>query len=155
MRLRNRRRLKQEDLAIALGVSRTTIMNWETGRAVPRLTVPQVKTLCKMLGITLDELPDNFGPQQGQGGESPLRHLRECSGLSEADLARELSTEGNQVSVESVLNWEETGDLPSLSIFQVAALCDALGVSLRQLADYLDPSSSPQQEESEGSNELR
>ena len=139
MRLRNRRRIKQEDLAIALGVSRTTIMNWETGRAIPRLTVPQVKTLCKTLGITLDELPDNFGPQSEQGGESLLRHLRERTGLSEDDLARVLSTEENPVSVESVLSWEATGELPSLSIFQVAVLCDALGVSARQLADYLGP----------------
>jgi putative transcriptional regulator len=64
MRLRNLRRMNQTELGKELGVSTTTIMKWETGRAVPRLTVRQVKTLVKVLGITLDELPDDFGPQR-------------------------------------------------------------------------------------------
>jgi DNA-binding XRE family transcriptional regulator len=64
MRLRSLRRMTQEELAATLGVTRTTIMNWETGRAVPRLTVRQFKALLKTLNITVDELPDDFGPQR-------------------------------------------------------------------------------------------
>ena len=63
MRLRTLRRCTQQELADALGVSRVTIVNWETGRKQPNLTIPQVKTLCKVLGVSLDELPDDFGPQ--------------------------------------------------------------------------------------------
>ncbi len=140
MRLRNLRDITQEALAEVLGVSRTTIMNWETGRAIPKLTVPQVKALCRKLGITLDELPDNFGPQEGQKDVSALKQLRESAGLSEAELAGELSIGEGRVTTEVVRAWEKTGEQPSLSIQQVAALCDALDITARQLADYLDPS---------------
>lgn len=64
MRLRSLRNMSQTDLGKALGVSRTTVMKWETGRAEPNLTIRQVKTLVKVLGVTLDELPDDFGPQR-------------------------------------------------------------------------------------------
>jgi DNA-binding XRE family transcriptional regulator len=63
MRFRLLRRMTQQDLADALGVSRTTVMKWETGRAVPNLTIAQTKKLCEVLGVTLEQLPDDFGPQ--------------------------------------------------------------------------------------------
>ena len=43
-------------------------MRWETGRVQPSLTIRQVKTLVKVLGVTLDELPDDFGPQPIESG---------------------------------------------------------------------------------------
>jgi putative transcriptional regulator len=64
MRLRSLRNMSQADLAEALGVSRTTVMRWETGRAEPNLTIRQVRALLKALDITFDELPDDFGPQR-------------------------------------------------------------------------------------------
>jgi DNA-binding XRE family transcriptional regulator len=64
MRLRHLRRMTQAELGKELGVSETTVMNWETGRAKPRLTISQTKKLVKVLGVTLDELPDDFGPQR-------------------------------------------------------------------------------------------
>lgn len=63
MRFRTLRGITQQQLADAMGVSRTTVMNWETGRAIPKLTIPQVKILCKTLQIPLDQIPDDFGPQ--------------------------------------------------------------------------------------------
>ena len=63
MRLRTLRRVKQSELADALGVSRQTVSNWETGREEPRLKLWQIKALCKALNITVEQLPDSFGPQ--------------------------------------------------------------------------------------------
>lgn len=146
VKLRNLRNVSQQKIADALGVTVHTVSNWEVGRSTPKLTPKQYKALLKVLQISSDLLPDNFGPQE-QGGLSSLRQLRELAGLTESDLAKELSTEENPVSINFVRNWEETGELPSLSILQLAALCDALGVSARQLADYLYPP--PQQEESD------
>ncbi|WP_204150822.1 helix-turn-helix transcriptional regulator [Leptolyngbya sp. CCY15150] len=60
--LRQQKELTQEDLAKALGVTDHTIRNWEKGRAEPRLTIKQVKALCKVLECELNELPDTFGP---------------------------------------------------------------------------------------------
>lgn len=148
MRLRSLRGISQEALAEILGVSRTTVMNWETGRAVPRLTLPQIKALCRTLRITLDELPDSFSPQLEEQGKPPLKQLRERAGLTEVDLARELSIGGKSVSVELIHRWEITGKQPNLSISQVAALCEALNVSARHLAYYLESPSL--QEENEG-----
>lgn len=62
MRLRTLRHITQKELADALGVTENTVANWERGRAVPKLTPVQYKTLLKILEITSDELPDHFGP---------------------------------------------------------------------------------------------
>ncbi len=58
--------MTQKQLADALGVSETTVRNWESGRAVPRLTPAQYKTLLEILQITPSELPDHFGPSGRQ-----------------------------------------------------------------------------------------
>lgn len=63
MLLRKRAGLNQQELARLLGVSRTTIMRWETGRATPKLSLIQVKALCRSLDVTVEDLPDNFAPQ--------------------------------------------------------------------------------------------
>lgn len=45
--LRTKLGLTQEELAGRLGVSPTTIMNWETGRHVPsRLALQKIKLIC-------------------------------------------------------------------------------------------------------------
>lgn len=66
MRLRTLRFITQKQLADALGVTENTVANWERGRAVPKLTPAQFKTLLKVLQITADELPDNFGSSSGE-----------------------------------------------------------------------------------------
>ena len=63
MRLRNLRRMTQEDLAIAMGVSAQTISNWETGTTTPKLSLADWRKLAGLLGLSIDELPDNFGTQ--------------------------------------------------------------------------------------------
>lgn len=140
MRLRKLRGIKQKELAEALGVSETTVRNWERGRATPELTIQQTKTLCRLLQCSLDELPDNFGPQFVSDQESPLKMLRQQAGLTQAELTRQLSDTGRKpISERMIQDWEEGTHQPELSIPQVRILCQALGVSFDELADYLEP----------------
>jgi transcriptional regulator with XRE-family HTH domain len=60
-KLRESAGLSQQELAVRIGVAVTTISRWERGVSVAMLTVPQMKALCKALGKSLDELPDEFG----------------------------------------------------------------------------------------------
>ncbi|WP_055075022.1 helix-turn-helix transcriptional regulator [Pseudanabaena sp. 'Roaring Creek'] len=53
----------QDEIANALGVDRNTVSRWELGKAKPKLEVWQVKKLCELLDVTLDDLPDSFAPQ--------------------------------------------------------------------------------------------
>lgn len=59
--IRKAQGLTQKDLATAIGVTEDTVANWERGRSVPRLTIPQMKELCRVLKISsIDQLPDDF-----------------------------------------------------------------------------------------------
>lgn len=62
--LRERVHLSQEALARIVGVSSKTVSNWERGISIANLSVPQMKALCKALGVTLDELPDDFSAER-------------------------------------------------------------------------------------------
>jgi len=52
--------LKNSDIAKALGVTRQTVHNWFSGKTRMQLTLRQVKTLCDMLHMSLDELLDKY-----------------------------------------------------------------------------------------------
>lgn len=138
MTLRTPKRISQQDLAIALGVTTHTVSNWEVGRTEAKLTPKQFKTLLKILQIPPEQLPDSFGPEE-KDGKSFLRQLRERAGLTESELAKELSISGKVVSTEIIQEWEKTGEEPILSITQLTALCQALGVTAIQLADDWKP----------------
>lgn len=55
--------ITQEQLGEALGVSANTVSRWERGEVKPKLELWQVKKLCKVLEIPIDELPESFAPQ--------------------------------------------------------------------------------------------
>ncbi|HEY9860169.1 MAG TPA: helix-turn-helix transcriptional regulator [Candidatus Obscuribacterales bacterium] len=55
--------LTQRDVAVAIDASVQTVSNWETGRyKEAKLTLPQVKALCRVLNWTVQDLPDDLGP---------------------------------------------------------------------------------------------
>ena len=61
-RLREAAGLSQEALARLIGVTSKTVSNWERGTNPASMTVPQMKALCRALGIKFEDLPDWFGP---------------------------------------------------------------------------------------------
>jgi DNA-binding XRE family transcriptional regulator len=58
--LRLKAGVTQKTLADALGVTEQAVRNWERGKNEPRLTIEQTKTLCSLLKVTLDEMPNSF-----------------------------------------------------------------------------------------------
>lgn len=52
--LRKEKHLRQEDLAKLIGVDRTTIAKWETGRVQPRLD--RLLKMAEVFECTVDEL---------------------------------------------------------------------------------------------------
>ncbi|NJR66205.1 MAG: helix-turn-helix transcriptional regulator [Leptolyngbyaceae cyanobacterium CRU_2_3] len=55
--------LTQRDVAVAVNISVQTISNWETGRFKEvRLSLPQIKALCRVLNWTIEDLPEDFRP---------------------------------------------------------------------------------------------
>ena len=68
-RLRQEAGLTQAELAKQIPdktrtktLTQSAISRWESGEDEPELTVSQMKALCKALGKSLDELPDDLGP---------------------------------------------------------------------------------------------
>ena len=55
--LRKKAGISQEELGEKIGVTRQTISNWELGETTPN--PEQLKSLSKLLNITIDELVDN------------------------------------------------------------------------------------------------
>ncbi|WP_016951241.1 helix-turn-helix transcriptional regulator [Anabaena sp. PCC 7108] len=53
--------LTQDEFAMKCGIPRATYYRWISGKTEARLTIPQVKSLCRELRIGLDELPNDFG----------------------------------------------------------------------------------------------
>lgn len=55
-KFRRENKLSQEKLSEKLGVTRETLSNWETGKVIP--SSKNLEAIYKLLGITLDELPN-------------------------------------------------------------------------------------------------
>lgn len=65
MKVRERAGLTQRQLADVLGVTISTVSNWERGVQVPRLTFWQTQKLMNACQCSIDELVDAFnGTQQ-------------------------------------------------------------------------------------------
>lgn len=54
--LRERQNLRLIDVAYRLGVSETSVRNWEHGRAVPRLSFEQLEVLLSLYACSISDL---------------------------------------------------------------------------------------------------
>ncbi|MEG4294167.1 helix-turn-helix transcriptional regulator [Microcoleus sp. C2C3] len=55
--------LSQDELAFKCGIPRSTYQRWISGQTEAKLTLVQLKALCKELKIEkIEDLPDNLGP---------------------------------------------------------------------------------------------
>ena len=68
VQLRKLHGMTQEDLADAVGVTRQSVAQWESGKTCPNLT--QSKAIADAFGVTLDDLA-NFEPQENLGLSVP------------------------------------------------------------------------------------
>jgi len=74
------------------------------------------------------------------GGESPLKQLREAVGLTQEELARRIG-----VSTKTISNWERGAYPATFNVPQIKALCRELRCSLEDLPDNFGPARSPDQ----------
>lgn len=58
--LREKAGLRTVDVAYHLGVAESTVRNWESGRTVPKLTVPQMRQLLDLYKCTFEELEESL-----------------------------------------------------------------------------------------------
>lgn len=65
VRLRKLKKVTQKQVADTLGVSIRAVHGWEAGEYQPNLSIPQIKALCKLLDVSVHELPDNFSEGVG------------------------------------------------------------------------------------------
>ncbi len=79
MKVRQLAEMTQKEWADLLGVTISTVSNWERGVQVPRLTFEQTRRIMKASGLSIDQLAEAFeGTQSARnsnsfpGGESDL-----------------------------------------------------------------------------------
>lgn len=56
--------MSQQEFAVSIGVSVTTVARWERGERNPMFTIAQIKALDRLIrkvGLKLKDLPDNLG----------------------------------------------------------------------------------------------
>ncbi|MCC3427299.1 MAG: helix-turn-helix domain-containing protein [Microcoleus sp. PH2017_01_SCD_O_A] len=56
-RLREDANFSQEELAVLIGVSASSVRRWEKGDE-PTMTIRQIRDFCRLVGVSFDELPD-------------------------------------------------------------------------------------------------
>lgn len=63
--LREAANLTQEQLAVQLGVSTSTLRRWENGDVEPAMTREQWETFCSAVGIPFEKLPKKLNLRSG------------------------------------------------------------------------------------------
>lgn len=115
--LRKEKGLTQRDLAAALGISKTSVANYETGTRKVSLTL--LKSFADFFDVSLNELM-GVAPQEGDDLRMTIAgNLRACR--SAMDLSREEISAEIGISVEDLKRYERGGgDMPLPVIIQLA-----------------------------------
>lgn len=90
--------LLQREVALRIGVDKTTVFNWEAGTATPNLRA--IPGVIRFLGYDPTETGSTLGEQ--------LRAARRRHGLSHQDVARRLG-----VDPSTILDWERARHRPT------------------------------------------
>lgn len=60
---RDRTQHNRDEFVVYCGFGRGSYYRWITGQTEGKITLRQLKTMCRLLGIEqISDLPDNFGP---------------------------------------------------------------------------------------------
>lgn len=70
MKVREAAQMTQREWAQLLGVTISTVSNWETGRQTPRLTFTQTKLMLQASGLTINDLEKAFKQTQSEKAET-------------------------------------------------------------------------------------
>ena len=95
--LRKKHKWTQNDLAIKSGYSRSSIINWETGKRVPRII--DIERLAQVLGVTTEELLE---VETSQVKEQPLPEDFSFWGRV-VDMAQKTAKRSNQWEINLIL----------------------------------------------------
>lgn len=85
----------------------------------------------------MNKTPNNQTPENRNGGESPLKHLRDELGMSQEEFGRTIG-----VSLRTVSRWEAGINVPSFTLPQLKALDKLLkshGKAIQDLPDSFAP----------------
>lgn len=108
---RKEKRLTQEQLGEAVGVTSRTVSKWETGLSLPDVVL--IPPISSALGITLDEL---FGIQPKEKQKNLSEIVREAVAAALEEKLPDLLEENLDELMPSYLN-NQTGDGYSLTVF--------------------------------------
>lgn len=124
--------ITQNELAVRLGKSVSSVTGWERLGAVPP---KELERISQMFGVNLDWLKTGKGKifiegkpvykEEENDLKFRLKHLRKHLGLVQQDVADRLD-----VAFSSVSSWEKTGNIPKAKRL---LLCKVFGVNLRWL----------------------
>lgn len=64
--LREQAGFTQEELSRRCGIPLRSYQRWESGESAARPNIPQIKALCRELKISIEQLPDQFGPASAE-----------------------------------------------------------------------------------------
>ena len=123
--LRKQKGLSQIDFSADIGLSRSTVANWETGERQP--DIEMIIRLAEYFGVTLDELILQKMRLPISRYSENLRFLRKKHGMTQEKMAGLLGYKGKQGynAIETGKSKATVDDLTKLSIF--------FGVTLDQL----------------------
>lgn len=67
---RSQKNMTQDELGVAVGVSRFTVLDWESGKRTP--TIDMLPKISDILGVSIVDLIDTGGSKRSEGNDDPV-----------------------------------------------------------------------------------